>query len=526
MPTQLRNTSFTSSEGCRSRSGSTATDQRVMTVELHRNASIEEGQDSESIELFNNPSDVNAIRDDIKPATPVPNLQSPTSPAAPGGSGRLFRELVINLAGSVHIPNLLQGSTTGMRSSFIPIFAKELGADDGMIGAITAAAGIARMLVNFPAGQLTSKHGFTFVMNLGMAAVALGAVVAAVAWNSFVLGFSNFLLGAGVGTFILSRHVMLATIVEKKQRGRLMSMIGGGERWSSVIGPVVGGVLIELGGSRLCSIMMAPAALACALCVSRSARVRFIDEKFQAENRIRSELERETGEEAHGRDVVTLLRNYGRLILSVGVYAMNIIQLRACRKLLLPLAAINAGLRPSIVGLILSVSFAIDATLFFLGGMIMDRFGRKFSAIPTSVNLGLAFFVLGRAQSTWSLFFAAIAFGFADSLGAGLLMTLNADHAPKKAGPEFMGILRTVQDSGQLWGPLVAGWVAEMASFETSCNLFCALGLINAVWAFVMLPSEASDEDQAASPAAAIAAENIAPATELTSDAAVLIPKA
>jgi MFS family permease len=436
--------------------------------------------------------------DDIPP-TPVIATTTTELPPAMALSGkssrRLFRELVVSLAFSVHIPNFLQGATTGMRTSLIPIFAKELGADDGAIGAITAAAGIARMIANFPAGQMTTTYGFSFVMSLGMVSVMIGSLIAAAAWAPVVLSVSNFFLGAGIGIFFLSRHVMLTTIVEKKQRGRLMSMIGGVERWSSVAGPLVAGLLIEIGGSRLASISMAPIAAICIFFVHRSARVRQLDDKFKTENALRAALERENSEHALIRDLPTLLRQYGGIVLRVGIYAMNVIQLRACRKLLLPLAAINAGLRPSVVGLIVSTSFAIDATLFFLGGMVMDKFGRKFSAIPTTVNLGLSFFLLGQAQSTVSLFIAAIAFGLGDALGSGLLLTLNADHVPKKAGPEFMGILRTVQDSGQLFGPLIAGWISEGVSLEAACNFFGAVGIVNAIWAVVMLPTDASDED-------------------------------
>ncbi|CUG88710.1 MFS transporter, putative [Bodo saltans] len=437
--------------------------------------------------------------DDAPSSTPASAPAAADPPPAMVLSGtssrRLFRELVVGLAFSVHIPNFLQGATTGMRTSLIPIFAKELGADDGTIGIITAAAGIARMIANFPAGQLTTKHGFSFVMTIGMASVIIGSIIAAIAWAPYVLSLSNFFLGAGIGIFFLSRHVMLSTIVEKKQRGRLMSMIGGVERWSSVAGPLVAGLLIEIGGSRLASISMAPIAAVCIFFVHRSARVRQLDDKFKTENAVRAALERENSENALIRDLPTLLRLYGGLVVRVGVYAMNVIQLRACRKLLLPLAAINAGLRPSVVGLIISTSFAIDATLFFLGGMVMDKFGRKFSAIPTTVNLGLSFLLLGQAQSTLSLFIAAIAFGFGDALGSGLLLTLNADHVPKKAGPEFMGILRTVQDSGQLFGPLIAGWLSDGISLQAACNFFGVLGIANAVWAVIMLPTDASDED-------------------------------
>ncbi|CUG85540.1 MFS transporter, putative [Bodo saltans] len=210
-------------------------------------------------------------------------------------------------------------------------------------------------------------------------------------------------------------------------------------------------------------------------------------------------LARRTNEEANLNSapisLTEVVHRHGGLIFRVGTYAMNIIQLRTCRKLLLPLAAMSAGLRPSVVGLMLSLSFAVDATLFFLGGMIMDKFGRKYSAIPTSVNLGFAFFLLGQAQGMWSLAAASIAFGLADSLGAGLLLTLNADYAPKDAGPEFIGVFRTVQDSGQLFGPLLASWLMLATSFQTTCFVFGTLGLLNAIWALFLLPANDESTD-------------------------------
>jgi MFS family permease len=401
----------------------------------------------------------------------------------PQHSESVFQDLVINLMGSVHLPNILQGITTGMRSTLMPLFSKELSADDAMIGLIAASAGVSRMLVNIPAGPFSSKFGCLAGMNIGMLVVAIGAVMTAVCWNVIGLCVSNFIVGGGMGLFVLARHVMLARIVEKHQRGRMMSIVGGGERWASVLGPLFGGVLVEMAGSRWCSMAMVPAALACVYVLSRSTPIH----RLETDNKNGSA---DGVSQAAPTSLVEVAWQHRNIITRVGIYAMNIMQLRTCRRLMLPLAAMNVGCRPSIVGLMLSLSFAVDATLFFAGGMIMDTFGRKYSAIPTSVNLGVAFFILGHAQSTWSLSVASIAFGLADSLGAGLLLTLNADYAPKKAAPEFIGVFRTVQDSGQLIGPLVAGWLMQLTSFGTTCTVFGTIGLLNAMWAHLLLPDD------------------------------------
>lgn len=425
-------------------------------------------------------------------------IGSPSHSSAPdamstGGTRRIFRDLIIELMTSVHLPNLLQGISVGMRSSLIPIFGQAFGASDAIIGLMTAMAGIGRAASGVPAGQLTTTRGFTQIMIVGMLVNVIGAIVAAAALNWFMLGVANLIFGVGIGLFFTSRHVMLACVVDKSKRGRLMSIIGGGERWSSVIGPALGGLMIQYVGCRACAAAVIPIVLLCVGCILKSQRVRFLDEKFLTEQRIRRELEAQDGH-APSRSVAAVFSEHWKLITSVGVYAMNVLQLRACRKLMLPLAALRAGLDATTVGLVLSCSFAVDASLFFLGGTVMDKFGRKFAAIPTTTNLGIAFFMLSYSESTFSLFMVAIFFGIADSLGAGLLLTMNADHAPKRVAAEFMGLMRVIQDIGQLIGPLIAGWVSNTVSFHAACMFFGVLGLLNAVWAVIFLPTEAKGD--------------------------------
>mmetsp|Transcript_20770 Transcript_20770/g.24002 ORF Transcript_20770/g.24002 Transcript_20770/m.24002 type:complete len:514 (-) Transcript_20770:126-1667(-) len=427
--------------------------------------------------------------------TPQGDDNSPSHPVSGTTSTRrILRDLIVELMTSVHLPNLLQGISVGMRSSLIPIFGDAFGASDAVIGFMTAMAGVGRASTGVPAGKLTARYGFTNVMIAGMLVNVVGAVIAAGALNWFMLGVANLIFGLGIGLFFTSRHVMLACVVDKSKRGRLMSIIGGGERWSSVIGPTLGGLVIQYVGCRACAAAVIPIVLLCVGCIVKSNRVRFLDEKYLTEQRIRRDLEIQEGVNPRSRSISAVFLEHWKLITSVGFYAMNILQLRACRKLMLPLAALRAGLDATTVGLVLSSSFAVDASLFFLGGMVMDKFGRKFAAIPTTTNLGIAFLLLSLSNSTASLFMVAVFFGIADSLGAGLLLTMNADHAPKRVAAEFMGLMRVIQDAGQLVGPLIAGWVSNVVSFQAACVFFGVLGLLNAVWAVIFLPTEAKGD--------------------------------
>jgi MFS family permease len=132
----------------------------------------------------------------------------------------------------------------------------------------------------------------------------------------------------------------------------------------------------------------------------------------------------------------------------------------------------------------------VDAVLFFVGGVVSDRFGRRFAAIPTSLNMGVSFIALAFCTSTISLFAVATLFGVADALGAGLLLSLMGDHVPKKASGRFVGLLRFMLDSGQCIGPLIVAGLTTFLPFHVTCWSVGALGLFNSWWAWHFLPRD------------------------------------
>ena len=166
--------------------------------------------------------------------------------------------------------------------------------------------------------------------------------------------------------------------------------------------------------------------------------------------------------------------------------------------MLLTVRALNLGLSPSFMGTVLSVSFFVDATFFLLGGYVGEKFGARFQTVVASGGLGLSFLLLAlpvdgethHGLAVFQLVFVSILFGFANSLGAGLVLTLVATHAPKSKGNGVLTVMRSMQDAGPLVGSLGAGLLLNHIAFEYTCLLFGLVGLANAIFGAALIPKE------------------------------------
>nr|CCC95792.1 unnamed protein product [Trypanosoma congolense IL3000] len=180
--------------------------------------------------------------------------------------------------------------------------------------------------------------------------------------------------------------------------------------------------------------------------------------------------------------------NQWSVIWRLGVYIILLVALRANRKLLLTFAAMRQGFTDVQLSLLLSVSFSFDACLFPLGGLLVDHVSRRFSRLPVVLGLGGAFLLLPLQHSDRWLYLMAAAFGVADALGCGLIMTLVADFGQQRFGGMFFGIMRTVQDMGHVIGAATVSLVIHHFDFTTCCNFWGMIGVVAALWGWYAVP--------------------------------------
>ena len=333
------------------------------------------------------------------------------------------KELVLDYSVTLHVPNFTQCSGMGVVTPIMPIFARQLGANDAIIGTIVSAIGIGKVIFDVPGSILTHEYSVRVVMIGATFIFMAGALLAFVAPTAILLFLSAVLWGGSMGVFFTSRHHFLADAIPKETRGRLFSMLGGGQRWALVLGPMLGGYLTEAYGPRLATLATIPILAVAAVCIIASTRIRQNDAKQLRERAAAKAIARaaqgdaggngsiaghRTGVIGHFRDLFDTIVEHRKPVISVGIFASMIIALRMCRRMFLPLAAMNLNLPASQVGLILSYSFLVDASLFWIGGIIIDRLGRKMAAIPTAILMGCSFLLLSRATNSLHLALVAL----------------------------------------------------------------------------------------------------------------------
>jgi MFS family permease len=163
---------------------------------------------------------------------------------------------------------------------------------------------------------------------------------------------------------------------------------------------------------------------------------------------------------------------------SAQVFAQMI---RAGRRIVVPLYGKDAlGLDVAAIGSIVSISSAVDMSLFIPAGILMDKLGRKFAAVPSFVVMAIGMALIPLSTNYVGLLFATCVIGFGNGLGSGTMMTLGADLAPRQATGEFLGVWRLIGDVGATSGPLVVGGIADVVGLGPAAFGLAGMGVLAA----------------------------------------------
>ena len=162
--------------------------------------------------------------------------------------------------------------------------------------------------------------------------------------------------------------------------------------------------------------------------------------------------------------------------------------MRAVRQLLIPLFGVIVGLDAAAIGLIYALSAAVDMSMFYPVGIAMDRWGRKWTGIPSMLVFVIGFVTLPLSQGFYSLLFSGALLGFANGLSVGLVQIIGMDLSPPDARGEFLGVWRLISDAGWAAGPLIAGVLVDIASLSVASFSTAGLGFLGGVVFLFMVP--------------------------------------
>lgn len=368
----------------------------------------------------------------------------------------------------VYVPTLLLAFAEGLLLPTLPSYARSFDVSFGMAALVLAAAGIGTMLADVPAGMILGRLGLkpTMLIGAGLNTAALFALGLASVFPELVA--YRLIAGVGAAMWGLSRHAFITETIDPRQRGRAISVFGGINRIGTFSGPLVGGLVGEWFGLTTTFYLAGTLAL-----IGTIFSAIFIEDTrvvTHAQHSVRWSL------------VWSMVRQNRGDLAAASVAQIGAQLIRSGRQAIIPFyGEAVLGLNVAQIGTIQSGSSMVDMTLFFPAGYIMDRFGRKFTSVPSFALMGIGMALIPLSTGFISLLVVSLLIGVGNGLGSGAMMTLGADLAPRGATGEFLGLWRSVGDSGRAAGPLAVGGLVDSTGFGPTSVILAGVGVASAL---------------------------------------------
>ena len=381
-----------------------------------------------------------------------------------------------SLALPVYLPSLLFEAALSALLPILPASATEYGFDLAAAGAVTAAAMLGTLLFELPASTIVNRLGERTSMVVATVIAALFGFLGFLNLGYWPLLLIAMGFGAMFSLFGLSRHSLLAAQVPVSHRAKAMSLLGGSFRGGAALGPILGSLAVAQFGTESAYLV------ASALCLVAMVAVTAVPK-----NRLQSPPSGQHG------NVWEVAKRERAKLLTLGMASAIISAGRTIRMIGLPLLAIQLGIDPATASLIFGVTGVIDFALFYVSGLIMSRWGKFWSSVPTLLALGLSYlfaFMVTDLNTFWVL--AALT-ALANAASAGINMVLGADLAPDGARSEFLAAFRMMTSGGVVVAPLMITTLTALIALPAALAI---TGLLNFYGAFLFwkyLPVHAPD---------------------------------
>jgi MFS family permease len=293
-----------------------------------------------------------------------------------------------------------------------------------------------------------------------MAWTALATLFCAASTSVMPFIFGATLIGTGHALVHVSRQSQVVEIVPDQYRARGLTTLAGIWRIANFVGPVVGALVIHSFGLRAAYVFAAAAMLVGGIALL---------------------MARERRSPAHAPQPprvspARVIRENRRVLGTLGLAVALTGAVRGARIVALPLWAAHLGLPDGTASAVFAVSAAVDMVLFLPAGLVMDKWGRRWIALPSTLLLGLGLVALPFTAGVATLTVAAVILGLGNGWGSGLLMTLGFDVAPAEGRQVFVGLWMVLQDAGGLVGPAIVS-LGALASLPVGILAVGAIGV-------------------------------------------------
>ena len=372
-----------------------------------------------------------------------------SQPPAPPSSSADFslRRIALPAFG----PSLLFGLGEGAILPIIPLTARDLGASVPTAALVVGLISIGSLLNNIPASLITMRWGERWSIVAAGIWSALGMALCIATSHLGLFALGCFMVGMSQSVYNLARQSYMTEAVPIMYRARALSTLGGVMRIGMFAGPFLAAAAVHAFGLWAAYGVGMVAVLGAA---AVGARIPDLKPPPPAPGQA------DTASVTLG----STLRDHRRIFLTLGIGVMLVSAVRASRQAVIPLWAEHLGLAPAAASLIYGLAGGIDMLVFYPAGQVMDHKGRRAVAVPSMLVMGAAMLLMPLTTGFTTLLLAALAIGFGNGIGSGLIMTLGADHSPRHGRAHFLGVWRLMSDIGSSCGPALLSFLAASLS--------------------------------------------------------------
>lgn len=401
--------------------------------------------------------------------------------ALSGGLDRIRRdERLLVICGST----VLVMAGQGVVGPVLPLFARDFGVSAAVVGLTFTAFGLARLLLNIPAGIWADRRGRRFLLVGGPLITAVGMVGSGLAPSIWVLLGWRFVAGAGSALYMTGAQIYLIDIAGPEERGRYIATNQGALLLGVSAGPAIGGILADLYGLR--TPFLAVGLTAAVTAVYSWLRLPETRNAAAADAAVDEDplVERPSGRR--------FFRS--RQFVAIGLISMAIFSIRGSRQTLVPLYANETfNLSSGQIGLVFAGLGVVGLVLIGPAGILADSAGRKPIIVAAgylaTVGVAGTAFAPTAGLFVFAVLFSAVGTGISGPAPAAFV----ADIAPAELRGSAMGMYRTWGDLGIVLSPLLSGLLADATSIPVAIFVN-ALFLAAAVTWFLLVAREPEPE--------------------------------
>lgn len=372
-------------------------------------------------------------------------------------------------------------SSTISKSPILSIFAKSLGATGAQIGWIASASTIPGILVSYIAGDLADRFGYKKIMVGSLLIFASAPFLYLAVQNPLELGIVRFYHGFATAAFGPVAMAAIAAFSSKNNMGQNLSLYSSATLIGRALAPTAGGTLYEFGGYASVYLVAGVAAL-----LALAAAVWFFRKPQDSENKAGAQTKRDGTKKVQFFKKLWGVLSYRPLFL-VGMLDACAYFAYGAFEMIFPLYAKQLGMSTAEIGLLLGIQ--LGGTILFkpLFGKASDRFGRLPMVIAGLLTCSLSFFLFVILKSIFAIIPLILIYGLGFALITASTSALAADVARAGQLGASLGILSTLMDVGQTFGPPAIGAISDRYSYTAGIGVLGIILLLAAVGCIIAL---------------------------------------